>query len=172
MPPFRTTSKKGTSTKRTQTKGAYVACWVADGDVDTHEETFIPRRETPADFFLLRDASPGTRAKAREGLEEVFDRLTCRAPFIPAYPNLDDAIARAKSLHRMGRGDQKLSLLHLNRPGAKVDYRRLDDYSKKVSYHGAGLQLHPLPTDVRLIFGPFTDANIITEESVPGLTQI
>lgn len=128
-------------------------------------QSFTARRATPAYFFLPlseevpRNIIPDLLADIQEGLEEVFDRPNCRAPFIPGYTDKDDAIARAELLRGLGREGSDIILVRLTRCSPKIGYRRLDTYAKDVRYQGAGLGL---PTDkVLIICEPFTKENIV-----------
>ena len=144
-----------------------VQCWVAAGDVDIRRQSFTARRATPAYFLtpfseevpVPRKTIPDLVADIHEGLEEVFNRPNCRAPFIPGYTNKDDAIARAELLRGLGREGSDIILVRLTRCLPKIGYRRLGKYAEDVSYQGAGLDL---PTDkVLIICEPFTKENIV-----------
>jgi hypothetical protein len=138
---------------------------VAAGDVEIRRQSFTPRRATPAYFHLPRseDVPQNTYvelvADIREGLEEVFDSLDCRAPFIPGYKHEDDAIARAKLLRSQGREGSDIILVCLTKCSPKISYRRLDKYAEDVSYGGAGLNVPTGP--VLIICEPFTKANVV-----------
>uniref|UniRef100_A0A1Y1LNM8 Uncharacterized protein n=1 Tax=Photinus pyralis TaxID=7054 RepID=A0A1Y1LNM8_PHOPY len=140
-----------------------VQCWVAAGDVEIRRQSFTPRRATPTYFHRPKDAPQNTYvelvADIREGLEEVFDSLDCRAPFIPGYKDKDDAIARAKLLRSHGRETLDIILVCLTQCLPKINYRRLDIFAENVSYQGAGLNV---PRGlVYIICEPFTKANVV-----------
>jgi hypothetical protein len=143
-----------------------VQCWVADGDVDIRRQSFTARRATPAYFLtpfaeeVPKKTIPDLVADIREGLEEVFDRPKCRAPFIPGYENKDDAIAGAKLLRGLGREGSGIILVRLTRCVPNVGYRRLRRYAEDVSYEGVGRNLLR-DNEVVIICEPFTKTNIV-----------
>jgi hypothetical protein len=153
MPSSNSTSKDG------------VQCWVAAGDIDIRRQSFTARRATPA-FFLApfsaetpKTTLPDLIVDIREGLEELFDRPECCAPFIPGYMNKDDAIARAEQLRDLGREVSDIILVRLTSCSPRVGYHRLDRYARDVEYQGAGLDLE---TDkVLILCEPFTKDNVV-----------
>jgi hypothetical protein len=103
-------------------------------------------------------------ADIHEGLEEVFDRPNCPAPFIPGYLNKDDAIGRAKLLRSLGREGSHIILVRLTCCEPKINYRRLEVYAKGVGYKAARLTI---PAEqVLVICEPFTKRNIVEELQV------
>lgn len=140
-------------------------CWVAAGDVDIRRQSFTARRATPAYFHLPfadevpKKTIPDLLADIREGLEEVFDRPNCRAPFIPGYTNKGDAIARAEMLGGLGREGSGIILVRLRGCLPKIRYRRLEKIAEDVSYQGTVLNL--LIDKVLIICEPFTKGNVM-----------
>lgn len=125
----------------------YNAGWLSDPRI------FPPPKDVPQNTYV--DLVAGIR----EGLEEVFDSLDCRAPFIPGYKDKDDAIARAKLLRSHGRESLDIILVCLTQCSPEINYRRLDKYAENVSYQGAGLNV---PSGlVYIICEPFTKANVV-----------
>jgi hypothetical protein len=140
-----------------------VPCWVAAGDVESHGQSFTPRRATMAYFTIpaKKDVPESTYddllADIREGLEEVFDHPGSRAPFIPGYKNRDDAASRAKLLSDHGQESSTIMLGRLRCPSV-VYYRGLENYAGKVSYQGKGLSSST--SRVYIICEPFTKAHV------------
>lgn len=120
-------------------------CWVADGDVEIHGQSFTPRRaamaffKLPAKEELPENMYENVLADAREGLQDVFDRPGSRAPFVPGYKCRDDAVSRARLLCHHGQESSNIIFLHLRHPSV-VYYRGLENYAVNASYHGAGLK--------------------------------
>ncbi|KAH8691715.1 hypothetical protein GQ44DRAFT_780260 [Phaeosphaeriaceae sp. PMI808] len=147
-----------------------VQCWVAIGDVEIRRQSFTARRATPAYFLtplaeeVPRKVIPDLIADIREGLEEVFGRPNCPAPFIPRYPNKDDAIARAKLLRSLGREGSDIIRVRLARCEPRIGYRLLENYAEDVGYKVAEVTIPA--KKVLIICGPFTKGNIVGQLQV------
>ena len=144
-----------------------VQCWVAAADIDIRRQSFTARRATPAYSLgprskenpIPRELIEDLVADTREGMEETFDRLNCRAPFIPGYKDKEDAIVRAKLLRGLGREGSSIIRVRLTQCELKIRYRTLESYAKEVQYQGTGLGLSS--GEVRIICEPFTKANVV-----------
>jgi hypothetical protein len=147
-----------------------VRCWIAIGDVEVRRQSVAPRRATPTYFHLPfdeevpREIIDDLVADICEGLDEVFDRPNCPAPFIPGYLNKDDAIARVKLLRSLGRECSHIILVRLTCCEPKIKYRRLEVYAERLRYRFKGLTV---PAEqVLIICESLTTQNIVEELQV------